>query len=256
MATGMSVSGKRDQPNGRGVKLFCLAMPWRRFCEWHIWGRGTMYYPMEPLTPRMEQKQEKWFWYVVFRWTWKTELPGPWKRSKEEPWSAKTGTLLMLKSKYFISRPSRTNNTNTSKPDPTKPDVNGLKIAVQSIAEVERAITITGRIPLGKLNSRMASIQERHLLLFQWRPLWREWANNTPNGEGVILLPDVYMAPFGWMVPWFRNYGCRKPSQSDPGSDGSQCRRKIWAVVVGVGKYSHAFTSFTGRWCFPLLLPI
>jgi len=231
-----------DQPNGRGKYYFATKERYEgAFQNGTFEGQGTMYYADGASFTGGWSKNLKngsGVFYAVNG----SEKHGTWAMGKP---------VTALEGAPNRNRPSTTAQTNkptntppkatpTNKPAPTKPDIAGLtncgKVFCRSgygYYDYPEGSRWIGEFKEGYPSGRGVCYYangDRYE---------GEWANNTPNGEGIMYFATgrVYGAVWvnGAMV---QELDSKEKIPTDPVRVEKNAGVKIWAVVVGVGKYT------------------
>ncbi|MCB0526429.1 MAG: caspase family protein [Saprospiraceae bacterium] len=232
---------KRDQPNGRGVYYFASRERYEGdFVNGTFEGEGTMYYPDGATYAGGWSKNRK-NGSGMLRYSDGREKPGTWAMGKEVKRNpgAPNRNSSTAQTSTSSSRPSRT-NTNTSKPDPTKPDVNGLKNCGTVYCRSGK-----GYYDYPEGSRWVGEFKDGHpfgkgICYYSNGDRYEgEWANNTPNGEGVMHFASGRVYGAIWMNgSMVQELDAQEAIPSDPVRMDRNAGVKIWAVVVGVGKYT------------------
>jgi len=231
-----------DQPNGRGKYYFATKERYEgAFQNGTFEGQGTMYYADGASFTGGWSKNLKngsGVFYAVNG----SEKHGTWAMGKP---------VTALEGAPNRNRPSTTAQTNkptntppkatpANKPAPTKPDIAGLtncgKVFCRSgygYYDYPEGSRWIGEFKEGYPSGRGVCYYangDRYE---------GEWANNTPNGEGIMYFATgrVYGAVWvnGAMV---QELDSKEKIPTDPVRVEKNAGVKIWAVVVGVGKYT------------------
>jgi hypothetical protein len=239
---------KNDQPNGKGKYYFATKERYEGdFINGTFEGQGTMYYPDGARFTGGWSKNRK-NGSGVFYSADGREKRGSWAMGK--PVSTQEGAPNREKPSSSTaqtnqgSKPTNTkpaNSTaNTNKPSAAKPDVGGMRncgtsycSSGQGYYDYPEGSRWVGEFKAGYPNGRGVCYYangDRYE---------GQWANNTPNGEGIMYFATgrVYGAVWvnGSMV---KELDSREEVPSDPVRIDKNMGVKIWAVVVGVGKYT------------------
>lgn len=238
---------KSDQPNGKGKYYFATNERYEGdFVNGTFEGQGTMYYPDGARFAGGWSKNRKNGAGVFYaadgrekRGTWAMGKPVTTQEAtpgREKP-SSTAQTNKPTTNKPTTNRPS---STPANKPSTNKPDVGGLRNcgtvlcrSGQGFYDYPEGSRWVGEFKDGYPNGRgicYYSNGDRYE---------GQWANNTPNGEGIMYFATgrVYGAVWvnGSMV---KELDSQEEIPSDPVRVDKNQGVKIWAVVVGVGKYT------------------
>ncbi len=242
-----------DQPNGKGKYYFFTKERYEGdFVNGTFEGQGTMYYPDGARFVGGWSKNRKngsGIFYAADgrekRGTWAMGKPVTNQEGAPNRDNATANTA--QQSKPSSTRPASNNATKpapakpaSTKPTPTKPDVTGLRNCAASYCrngqgyyDYPEGSRWVGEFKDGYPNGRGVCYYangDRYE---------GQWANNTPNGEGIMYFATgrVYGAVWvnGSMV---KELDSQEEVPADPVRIDKNQGVKIWAVVVGVGKYT------------------
>jgi hypothetical protein len=239
---------KSDQPNGKGKYYFASDERYEGdFVNGTFEGKGTMYYPDGARFVGGWSKNRK-HGAGVFYTADGREKRGSWAMGKPvnnpetTPAREQSSTAQNTQpNKPANTRPANnTTNSSANKPKPAKPDVGGLRNCSSSYCrsgqgyyDYPEGSRWVGEFKDGYPNGRGVCYYangDRYE---------GEWANNTPNGEGIMYFATgrVYGAVWvnGSMV---KELDSQEDVPADPVRVEKNMGVKIWAVVVGVGKYT------------------
>ncbi len=227
-----------DQPNGRGKYYFATKERYEgEFKNGTFDGQGTMYYADGASFTGGWSKNLK-NGTGVFRSVDGKEKHGTWAMGK--PVEKLEGAPNRERTNTTAQNNKPSNTPPKAKPAPTKPDVTGLtncgKVYCRSgygyfdYPEGSRWVgEFKEGYPYGRGVCYYANGDRYE----------GEWANNTPNGEGIMYFATgrVYGAVWvnGAMV---QELDSQEDMPNDPIRVEKNAGVKIWAVVVGVGKYT------------------
>lgn len=239
---------KNDQPNGKGVYYFATKERYEgEFVNGTFEGKGTMFYPDGANYAGGWSKNRK-HGYGVFLLADGREKRGTWAMGKYVGESENTQS--QQKPSNATAQNSQNKPNNQSKPNnqtkptnqakPNQPDLGGLRNCSASYCrsgqgyyKYPEGSTWVGEFKDGVPNGRGVCYYangDRYE---------GQWANNTPNGEGIMYFATgrVYGAVWvnGSMV---KELDSNEELPSDPVRMEKDRGVKIWAVVVGVGKYT------------------
>lgn len=236
---------RNDQPNGKGVYYFSTKERFEgNFVNGTFDGQGTMYYPDGAYFTGGWSKNHK-NGTGTFHFADGKEKRGVWtmgKLTSTTPDYASAQSNTNTSSQANNSRPT-TSNTNakpTNRPSTNRPDLAGLRDCGKTYCRsgngyytYPEGSTWVGEfkdgVPGGRGTCYYAN-GDRYV---------GEWENNTPNGEGIMYFATgrTYGAVWvnGSMV---KELDSQEEVPSDPVRMDRDKGVKIWAVVVGVGKYT------------------
>ncbi len=220
-----------DQPNGQGKYFFKTRERYEgQLVNGQFDGIGTMYYTDGAYYSGNWKDNRKNGLGKIITPNGKTTT-GTWNMGK-----AVTSTTTATTE----SRPTPGNNPTTTKPSTTKPDVNGLRNCSsvycrsgQGFYDYPDGSRWIGEFKDGYPNGRGVchyANGDRYE---------GEWANNAPYGEGVMYFASGRVYGAVWMngAP-IRELDSRETVPTDPVRLDPSKTVKIWAVIVGVGRYT------------------
>lgn len=234
-----------DQPNGKGKYYFKTKERYEGdFKSGKFEGQGTMYYPDG----------------AYYTGSWKNNRKNGNGKLVDAQGKVTNGTWSL--GKLVNTTPSNANNTsstaqqnkpkptNTNKPSSTKPDVTGLRNCGTAYCSGGKGYydypdgsrwigEFKNGDPYGKGTCYYADGNRYE----------GEWASNAPNGEGIMYFAGGRVYGAVWV-----NGAAVKELDSDETIPADPVRMdpskavKIWAVIVGVGRYtSMPSLKFTSR---------
>jgi hypothetical protein len=221
---------KNDLPNGNGTYYFTTKQRYEgNFVNGNFEGSGTMYYPDGAMFTGHWSKNKK-------------NGPGVYRDAH----GVEKNNLWAMGQLVKKEETAASNNTPAAKPTPTlannnvKPDVTGLRNCGASYCSSGQGYYNypEGSIWVGNFKEGYPSGQG--ICYYANGDRYEgEWANNRPNGEGVMhyLNGRVYGAVWmnGGVVS---ELDSRETVPTSPVKIDKNLGVKVWAVVVGVGKYS------------------
>lgn len=230
----------QDQPNGKGKYYFGSRERYEGdFVNGTFEGRGTMFYP-DGARFYGEWSQNHKHGSGIFYSTDGREKRGTWAMGKpvDKPAGAPTHTNTTAQTNQSSPPPRR--NSIATNPNPAKPDITGLRNCAASYCRSGR-----GYYDYPEGSRWVGEFKNGHpfgqgVCYYANGDRYEgEWANNTPNGEGIMHFATgrVYGAVWenGSMV---QELDSEEALPSNPISVDKNAGVKIWAVVVGVGKYT------------------
>ncbi len=237
-----------DLPNGQGKYYFKTRERYEgKFVNGEFDGQGTMYYPDGAYYTGAWQKNRKHGAGKLVAPTGKI-TQGTWTNGKP----AATTTSTTDNSGGVANKPNSTQqkptqNANTAsnkpaqtKPSPTKPDVSGLRNCGTGFCRVGRGYydypdgsRWIGEFKEGYPNGKGVcyySNSDRYE---------GEWVNNAPHGEGIMYFSTGRVYGAVWLngSP-IKEVDSREVIPADPIMVEANKSVKIWAVIVGVGRYT------------------
>lgn len=232
---------KNDQPNGRGIYYFATRERYEGdFLNGAFEGQGTMYYPDGAYYKGSWSKNRK-HGAGAFLFADGREKRGNWAMGKYVDNSVQT------QEKPTTAQNNKPNQNTGQKPTDTKPsnntakpDLNGLRnCGVVSCRSGQGYYRYPeGSLWVGEFKDNVPN--GRGVCYYANGDRYEgQWANNTPNGEGIMYFATgrVYGAVWvnGSMV---KELDSKEEIPADPVRIDKNQGVKIWAVVVGVGKYT------------------
>lgn len=231
-----------ELPNGQGKYFFKTRERYEgRFLNGEFDGQGTMYYADGAQYTGSWQKNKK-------HGNGKLTTPngkitqGSWANGK--PSSTTSGNDIANKPTNNQQKPNQTGTASTkpsaNKPAPTKPDVNGLRNCGTTFCRTGRGYydypdgsRWVGEFKEGYPNGTGVcyySNSDRYE---------GEWVNNAPHGEGIMYFGTGRVYGAVWMngSP-IKELDSREAIPADPIMVEANKSVKIWAVIVGVGRYT------------------
>ena len=221
-----------DQPNGQGKYFFKTRERYEgQLVNGQFAGIGTMYYTDGAYYSGSWTDNRKNGLGKIVTPDGKT-TSGTWNMGKAV--STTTSTV------SNESRPTPGNKPSITKPSSTKPDVNGLRNCSsvycrsgQGFYDYPDGSRWIGEFKDGYPNGRGVchyANGDRYE---------GEWANNAPYGEGVMYFASGRVYGAVWMngAP-IRELDSRETVPTDPVRVDPSKTVKIWAVIVGVGRYT------------------
>ncbi len=230
-----------DYPNGKGKYFFKTRERFEgNFVNGEFDGQGTMFYADGAYYTGSWKKSKKHGTGTLVS-TNGDKKSGSWSQGKlvEKPAGAPTRQENSVATNTG-SRPSANRPGNTVKPNPAKPDVVGLRNCGtaycrngQGYYDYPDGSRWVGEFKEGYPNGRGVCYYangDRYE---------GEWANNAPYGEGLMYFATgrVYGAVWVNGSP-IKELDSYEMVPSDPIRSDQNRGVKIWAVVVGVGKYT------------------
>ena len=233
-----------DYPNGKGKYYFNTSERFEGdFVNGEFDGQGTMHYNDGAYYTGSWKKSKKHGIGTLVS-TDGSQKSGTWSQGKivDKPAGAPnhTQTSTASNTKPPASNPPGAKPTSTTKPNPSKPDVAGLRNcgtsycrSGQGYYDYPDGSRWTGEFKDGYPKGRGVCYYangDRYE---------GEWANNAPYGEGVMYFATgrVYGAVWVNGSP-IKELDSEEALPNEPVRTDQNQGVKIWAVVVGVGKYT------------------
>ena len=236
-------SWMNELPNGQGKYFFKTRERYEgRFVDGKFEGQGTMYYPDGAYYTGGWQKNSK-------HGTGKLVSPngkitqGTWVNGKPSG-TTTSGSDIANKPNNNQQKPSQTGTASTkptpTKPSPTKPDVDNLRNCGTTFCRTGRGYydypdgsRWVGEFKEGYPNGKGVcyySNGDRYE---------GEWVNNAPHGEGIMYFSTGRVYGAVWMngSP-IKELDSPEAVPADPIMVEANKSVKIWAVIVGVGRYT------------------
>ncbi|MBX2891313.1 MAG: caspase family protein [Saprospiraceae bacterium] len=223
-----------DQPNGKGKYYFKSKERYEGdFKSGKFEGQGTMYYPDG----------------AYYTGSWKNNRKNGQGRLVDSRGKATTGTWSMGN---FVSSSSDSPNTtaattqaqnkptNANKPNPTKPDVAGLRNCGSVYCANGKGYYDypDGSRWVGEFKNGYPS-GKGVCYYADGNRYEGEWANNAPNGEGIMYFAGGRVYGAVWLNgAAMKELDSQEVIPADPVRMESSQSVKIWAVIVGVGRYT------------------
>lgn len=137
-------------------------------------------------------------------------------------------------------KPSQTGSSTASKPSPTKADVSGLRNCGTSFCRVGRGYYDypDGSRWIGEFKEGYPN--GKGICYYSNGDRYEgEWVNNAPHGEGIMYFSTGRVYGAVWMngSP-IKEVDSRETIPADPVLTDANKSVKIWAVIVGVGRYT------------------
>lgn len=235
-----------ELPNGTGKYFFKSKERYEgNFVNGEFDGQGTMYYPDGAYYAGAWQKNRKHGNGKLVTPNGKV-TQGSWANGKPTTTSTSGNSGgLANKPTSTQQRPAQNNNNGSSqtastKPSPTKPDVNGLRNCGTNFCRSGRGYydypdgsRWIGEFKEGYPNGKGVcyySNGDRYE---------GEWVNNAPHGEGIMYFSTGRVYGAVWMngSP-IKEVDSQEEVPADPIMADANKSVKIWAVIVGVGRYT------------------
>lgn len=232
-----------ELPNGQGKYFFKTRERYEgRFLNGEFDGQGTMYYPDGASYTGAWQKNKK-------HGNGKLTMPngkvtqGNWVNGKPGNTTTSGGNIAD-KPASNQQKPTQTSTASTkpttTKPSPTKPDVNGLRNCGTTFCRTGRGYydypdgsRWVGEFKEGYPNGK-------GICYYANGDRYEgEWVNNAPHGEGIMYFGTGRVYGAVWMngAP-VKELDSNEVIPADPVMVEANKSVKIWAVIVGVGRYT------------------
>ncbi|HND88992.1 MAG TPA: caspase family protein, partial [Saprospiraceae bacterium] len=226
-----------DQRHGKGKYYFKSRERYEGdFVFGEFEGQGTMYYP-DGSYYTGSWKQSRKNGAGRFYATNGNVVTGTWAQGKQINVSSTSSGTASSPNKQ---QPGNKPNTPASKPDKTKPDVAGLRNCGTSLCNSGRGYYDypDGSRWVGEFKNGYPA--GRGICYYAGGDRYEgEWANNAPYGEGIMYFASGRVHGAVWVngSP-VRDMDSNEEVPSDPIRSEASQSVKIWAVVVGVSRYT------------------